>query len=227
VIEFFPRITPSKWEPTPSVTAPDTTQTMFDASAPPRRVVFTPVAKTKVPATWKIQVSVGPPDKVIPLAALTPLDHLYSPGRIICPPMLPLRRFTEVGFALPFASVKAVCMSEMAVVSCEGVGDAYDAAKSSPVTCFDVEKVPVLSSVRENPVKPDEEIGLTPMFPVIAEGGTVDTPDAARMAKLPAVRRLTAVGPMASALLAIANRLKPRAVMLMLDNIFSVSLELT
>jgi hypothetical protein len=56
-------------------------------------------------------------------------------------------------------------MSEMAVVSCEGVGDVYDAANSFPVTCVDVEKVPDGSSVRENPVKPVEEMGLTPMFP--------------------------------------------------------------
>ena len=72
---------------------------------------------------------------------------------------------TKLGFALPLASVKAVCMSEMAVVSCEGVGDVYDAANSCPVTCVDVEKVPLESSVRENPVKAVDEIGLTPMFP--------------------------------------------------------------
>ena len=52
-------------------------------------------------------------------------------------------------------------------MSCEGVGDVYDAANSSPVTCVDVEKVPVGSTVRENPVKPVEEMGLTPMFPAV------------------------------------------------------------
>jgi hypothetical protein len=77
----------------------------------------------------------------------------------------PLSRFTKLGFVLPLALVKAVCMSEMAVVSCEGVGDAYDEAYSFPMTCVDVEKVPDGSSVRENPVKPVEEMGLTPMFP--------------------------------------------------------------
>jgi hypothetical protein len=193
---------------------------MFDASAPPRRVVCTPVARPSVPEIWNIQVSVEPPEIVKPVAALTELDHWYSPGNKVCPPMLPLTRFTKLGFTLPLASVKAVCMSEMAVMSCEGVGDVYDAANSSPVTCVDVEKVPVGSNVRENPVKPVEETGLTPMFPVIEEAGTVDTPDSARMAKLPAVRRLTAAGPVARALLVIANRPRASAVMLMLDSMF-------
>ena len=41
---------------------------------------------------------------------------------------------------------------------------------------------------------------------LIEEGGTVDTPVSARMAKLPAVRRFTAAGPMANALSVIAWR---------------------
>jgi len=139
--------------------------------------------------------------------------------------MLPLARFAKLGLTLPLASVKAVFMSEMAVVSCEGVGDVYDAENSFPVTCVDLEKVPVRSRVRENPVKPVEEMGLTPMFPVIEEAGTVDTPDSARMAKLPAVRRLTAAGPVARARLVIANRPRASAVMLMLDSMFSFRLK--
>jgi len=173
---------------------------MFDASAPPRSVTFTPVARLKVLEIWNIQVSVALPLMTNPVAALTELDHLYSPGRRISPPMLPLARLTKFGFTLPLASVKAVVISEMAVVSWEGVGDVYDAANSFPVTCWDVENVPLLSSVKEKPVNAVDAIGLTPMFPVIEEGGTVDTPVSASIAKLPAVRKLTAVGPRASTL---------------------------
>jgi hypothetical protein len=50
-------------------------------------------------------------------------------------------------------------------VSCAGVGDLYDAANTFPVTWDDVEKVPLGSSVRENPVK--VELGLTPIFPAM------------------------------------------------------------
>ena len=55
VIAVCPRTTPSRCECVPSVTAWDTTQMMFDACAPPRRVVRTPVARPKVPEIWNIQ----------------------------------------------------------------------------------------------------------------------------------------------------------------------------
>jgi len=78
---------------------------MFDASAPPRRVVCTPDARPNVPEIWNIQVSVEPPEIVKPVAALTELDHMYSPGNKVSPPMLPLARFTKLGLTLPHASV--------------------------------------------------------------------------------------------------------------------------
>jgi hypothetical protein len=56
-------------------------------------------------------------------------------------------------------------MSKMAVMSMEGVGLAYDAAKSFPVTWVDVEKVPLESSTVENPVRKVAAAGLSPMFP--------------------------------------------------------------
>jgi hypothetical protein len=56
-------------------------------------------------------------------------------------------------------------MSEMAVVSMEGVGLAYDAAKSFPVTWVDVEKVPLESSTVEKPVRKVPAAGLSPMSP--------------------------------------------------------------
>jgi hypothetical protein len=56
-------------------------------------------------------------------------------------------------------------MSPMAVVSMEGVGLAYDAAKISPVTWVDVENVPLGSSTSEKPVMKVAAAGLSPMFP--------------------------------------------------------------
>ena len=56
-------------------------------------------------------------------------------------------------------------MSEMAVASMEGVGLAYDAANSFPVTWVDVEKVPLESSTSEKPVRKVAAAGLSPMFP--------------------------------------------------------------
>lgn len=56
-------------------------------------------------------------------------------------------------------------MSEMAAVSMEGVGLAYDAAKSFPVTWVDVEKVPLESSTVEKPVRKVAAAGLSPMSP--------------------------------------------------------------
>ena len=34
-------------------------------------------------------LSVGPPEIIKLVGALTELDHLYSPGNKVCPPMLP------------------------------------------------------------------------------------------------------------------------------------------
>jgi hypothetical protein len=56
-------------------------------------------------------------------------------------------------------------MSETAVVSMEGVGLVYDAAKSSPVTWVDFENVPLESSTGEKPVRKVAAAGLSPTFP--------------------------------------------------------------
>ena len=53
----------------------------------------------------------------------------------------------------------------MAVVSIEGVGLAYEAVKSSPVTSLEVEKVPEGSSVRAKLVRNVAVAGLSPMLP--------------------------------------------------------------
>jgi len=79
----------------------------------------------------------------------------------------------------------------------EGVGLAYDAAKISPVTWVDVENVPLESSASEKPVMKVAAAGLSPMFPVIADVGTLVTPVSARIVKLAAERKLTAGGPAA------------------------------
>lgn len=55
--------------------------------------------------------------------------------------------------------------SPIAVVRVEGVGEAYDAAKSFPVTWEDVANVPPESRVSVKPVRPVAEIGLTPIAP--------------------------------------------------------------
>lgn len=98
VTAVLPRTTPSRWDPVWAVTAPETTQTMFEARAPPVRVTLTPVARMRSPATWKIQavfwfyfcvirietrerkgtfsLSKGLPAMENPVAALTAVVHL-------------------------------------------------------------------------------------------------------------------------------------------------------
>jgi len=78
---------------------------MFDASAPPERIVCTPAARLNAPVIWNIQVSVEPPDIVKEVAAVTALVHRYSPGNKTSPPMMPLSRFKKLGFVLPIALV--------------------------------------------------------------------------------------------------------------------------
>jgi hypothetical protein len=112
-------------------------------------------------------------------------------------------------------------MSAMAVVRVAGVGTAYDAAKIFPTTWLEVANWPDGSRVSENPVRPPAATGLAPMGPsggnsetrcqginkqdiLMTDGGTVETPLLARIAKLPAVRRLTGAGPKATTLLRAA-----------------------
>jgi hypothetical protein len=59
VIEVAPRTMPSICAPAPSVTEPDTAQTIFLGRAPPRRTTFLLVAKVRVPATWRIHAVNG------------------------------------------------------------------------------------------------------------------------------------------------------------------------
>jgi hypothetical protein len=55
------------------------------------------------------------------------------------------------------------------------------------VTCVDVENVFVESMLKLQPVMAVPAIGLQPMSPVMADGGTVVMPDAVRIAKSPAL----------------------------------------
>jgi hypothetical protein len=67
-------------------------------------------------------------------------------------------------------------MFATAVANVTGVGAEYDEAKTSPTTWSDVENTPVDERVSWNPVKKVAAAGLTPMFPVMAEEGTVEIP---------------------------------------------------
>ena len=58
--------------------------------------------------------------------------------------------------------------------------------------------MPPGSFVRENPVTAVAAMGLTPTSQLIEEAGIVETPDVARIAKVPAPPRLTLAGPMAT-----------------------------
>ena len=60
-----------------------------------------------------------------------------------------------------------------------------------PVICDEVAKAVPAVWINEKPVMAVESIGLTPISPVIAEGGTVLMPDFDRIAKLPAFPRFT------------------------------------
>ena len=55
------------------------------------------------------------------------------------------------------------------------------------MTCVDVENVFDESIIKLQPVMAVPAIGLQPMFPVMADEGTVVMPDAVRIAKSPAV----------------------------------------
>lgn len=99
------------------------------------------------------------------------------------------------GTVRPAASVYAVSMLFMAVVRLEGVGTAKLDAYTFPITWVDVENTFVESAINPNPVMNDAAAGLTPIFPVTAEAGTVETADFPRITKLPAAPRSTGAGP--------------------------------
>jgi hypothetical protein len=60
------------------------------------------------------------------------------------------------------------------------------AAYTFPLTCEDVENTFVESMINANPVMAVSAMGLTPMFPVMAEVPVVEIPLFARITKLPA-----------------------------------------
>jgi hypothetical protein len=60
------------------------------------------------------------------------------------------------------------------------------AAYTFPLTCEDVENTFVESMINANPVMAVSVMGLTPMFPVMAEVPVVEIPLFARITKLPA-----------------------------------------
>ena len=83
---------------------------------------------------------------------------------------------------------------------------------------MEVANVPPGARIREKPVRAVPAAGLSPMSPasnenekdfyetkdkgaLIAEEGTVETPDLASIAKLPELRKFTAAGPRAAAAL--------------------------
>ena len=75
-ISVFASKTPSKCAVVPMVTAPATCQKIFLASAPPAKVTRAALAWVIVPATWKIQTSFGPPDRVTSVVIRRPVPHL-------------------------------------------------------------------------------------------------------------------------------------------------------
>ena len=94
-------------------------------------------------------------------------------------------------------------MSPTAVVILLGAGELKFDAYTWPETCAEVEFE--VAGVRRTPVIAVEAVGLTPMWPVIADGGTVEMPDSVRMAKSPAVPRSTG-----SVTAAVARRSGPQ-----------------
>ena len=106
---------PRKSDVVPSVAWPATCQKMLALWAPPFKWTIAPEPRSRVPAIWKIHTAFGPPERVTSLGMMTPDDHLYRPGAIVLPAILPAPNSVAVGFVLPAASVYAVCMSPIAV----------------------------------------------------------------------------------------------------------------
>src|ERR1700752_3031725 len=64
-----------------------------------------------------------------------------------------------------------------------------------PVTCGDVANAPPAGRTCANPVKKLAAAGLKPIFPVIADVGTFEVADLARITYVPAVPSTTGAGP--------------------------------
>ena len=60
-------------------------------------------------------------------------------------------------------------MSDIAVVSVDGVGLGNEAARSLPVTWLDVAKVPSGARTKEKPVNAVAAVGLSPISPASNE----------------------------------------------------------
>ena len=104
--------------------APAICQKMFSGFAPPVSCIVEPTDKVKVPVTCRIQISSGPPSKVIILLVLTvSVDtHLCRPGVRVCPSRTGPGTFKKCGFKRVAASVYAAIMSPIARVILAGVG---------------------------------------------------------------------------------------------------------
>src|SRR5688572_14611633 len=85
-------------------------------------------------------------------------------------------------------------MSSTAVVNVVFVGGVMSPPNNEPVTCGDVADV-VPTAVSEKPVRKLVAAGLTPTLPLMADGGTVETPVFASTAKLAELPSNTGGGP--------------------------------
>src|ERR1035437_5836067 len=86
-------------------TAPAVCQKTFLASAPPVNVTLVAEAWVRVPTTWKIQTSPGPPERVTSRDMDTPVVQLWRPGERARRPIPPAPRLKTRGVLRPGPSV--------------------------------------------------------------------------------------------------------------------------
>src|SRR5258706_1150190 len=141
----------------------DPSQKIFFLCGPRKKEIFTAALIVRVQATWKIKISLAPPEIVTSVGMTTALVNLYRPGVRVLPPIFPAPRFRKFGLERPAASVYAVCISPTAVVNLlalvtlQGRGPAASTVYIVPDTSAQLTK-------RAAPV-----IGLVPISPVIAD----------------------------------------------------------
>lgn len=75
--------TPCTFALDPISTAPATTQTILRGRAPPVRIIFTPGAAVRVPATWKIQAREGQGQPVLMISELKCVLSRLLPEMVI------------------------------------------------------------------------------------------------------------------------------------------------
>src|SRR5690554_717765 len=102
-----------------------------------------------------------------------PFD-LYKPGDSVNPPMFPAKRTISVA-VLPAASLYAFVRSPFAVVKTVGVGEAKSDAYKRPVTSAEAAAGLFGGRINEKPVRKLPAAGLSPIFPVIEDVGTLVT----------------------------------------------------